>query len=101
VPNSAIMTLALAAGMNSSLTLRVPHFSPLLREVGNLHHIGALPLHARSLVPLVRARDFGMTSLLENLPTSLELRAIAVWVGHSCPTPLFLFNHHGPGTKTR
>jgi hypothetical protein len=32
-----------------------------------LHRIGGLlPLHARSLVPLVKARDFGMTSLLEN-----------------------------------
>jgi hypothetical protein len=45
---------------------RVPHFSPLLREVGSLHRTGPVLLHARSLVPLVSARDFGMTPLLEN-----------------------------------
>jgi hypothetical protein len=29
-------------------------------------HIGAVLLHARSLVPLVSARDFGMTPLSDN-----------------------------------
>jgi len=35
--------------------------------------IGAVPLHARSLVPLVRARDFGMTPVLENFGDGFSL----------------------------
>ena len=42
--------------------------------------------HARFLVPLVRARDFGMTPLLENFADKLRATSKTVWVGHSCPT---------------
>jgi hypothetical protein len=35
------------------------------REGSCVDRIGAVPLHARSLVPLVKARDFGMTPVLE------------------------------------
>src|ERR1700675_321071 len=35
-------------------------------------HVGAMRPHARSLVPLVRARDFGMTPVLENFGDKLR-----------------------------
>jgi hypothetical protein len=47
--------------------------------------IGAVLLHARSLVPLVKARDFGMTPLLEISETGFPtLLFRAKWVPHAC-----------------
>jgi hypothetical protein len=43
------------------------------REGSCVDRIGAVPLHARSLVPLVRARDFGMTPVLENFGDGFSL----------------------------
>jgi hypothetical protein len=57
---SEVGLLSIAECVIPNLGVRQP------REGSCEHHIGAVPLHARSLVPLVRARDFGMTPLLEN-----------------------------------
>jgi len=43
----------------------------VIPKLGAFQPSEAVPLHARSLVPLVRARDFGMTPVLENFGDGL------------------------------